>query len=157
VPDARSGNTAVSYTTVGLAGPEPTGGDNVSKPDDKERKTILLVEDEAPVREMAARALTQAGYDVLAAEDGAAALRVVGERRGRVDLVVTDVMMPVIGGIELAERLAASCPGAQVVYVSGLPWGDVSDGRALPEGHVFLRKPYLPDALVHAVRGLLEG
>src|SRR5262249_6110552 len=92
-----------------------------SAPADPSRgmETLLLVEDEENVRALARKVLGAHGYTVLEAPDGTAALALVGQHPGRIDLLVTDVLMPGLGGRSLAERLRTANPGLRVLYVSG--------------------------------------
>jgi len=117
----------------------------------------LVVEDDAPVRAMATRALTEVGYRVLEAENGRAALALVRRHRERLDLVVTDVGMPDLDGYELARCLDAERPGLLVVFMSGYGDRDHRE-RSLPgPPRPFLQKPFSPDALVRAVGEVLSG
>jgi PAS domain S-box-containing protein len=119
-------------------------------------ETILLVEDEEPVRRVAQKALAGAGYQVLEARDGGEALELVEQRQGAIDLVVTDIVMPRMGGFELAEAIAARHPETPVLFVSGHV--DIGGtGRAPPPGAVLLEKPFRPEALLERVRALLDG
>jgi len=117
----------------------------------------LVVEDDAPVRTMATRALTEVGYRVLEAENGRAALALVRRHRERLDLVVTDVGMPDLDGYELVRCLDAERPGLRVVFMSGYGDRDHRE-RSLPgPPRPFLQKPFSPDALVRAVGEVLSG
>jgi len=117
----------------------------------------LVVEDDAPVRAMATRALTEVGYRVLEAENGRAALALVRRHRERLDLVVTDVGMPDLDGYELVRCLDAERPGLRVVFMSGYGDRDHRE-RSLPgPPRPFLQKPFSPDALVRAVGEVLSG
>src|SRR5205085_12300729 len=82
-------------------------------------ETVLLVEDEGGVRGLARQILTGCGYSVLEAADGAEAVRVAAAHPGPIDVVVTDVVMPGLGGREVADRVAAYHPGARVLIISG--------------------------------------
>jgi two-component system, cell cycle sensor histidine kinase and response regulator CckA len=116
----------------------------------------LLVEDDAEVRAMAARALREVGYRVLEAENGRAALDLVRGHAGRLDLVVTDVGMPEMDGYDLARCLSVERADVPVVFMSG--YGD-QDARAHVSGltRSFLRKPVSPDALVRAAGEAVNG
>jgi len=117
----------------------------------------LVVEDDASVRAMATRALTEVGYRVLEAENGRAALALVRRHRERLDLVVTDVGMPDLDGYELVRCLDAERPGLRVVFMSGYGDRDHRE-RSLPgPPRPFLQKPFSPDALVRAVGEVLSG
>jgi CheY-like chemotaxis protein len=121
------------------------------------RESILLVEDEEAVRALVARYLRQLGYRVLEASDGPQALAVVAAARS-VDLLLTDMVMPRLGGAELAARLRAERPGLPVLFVSG--HSDQAQGLlqsgALGKGVAFLQKPYSTDELARRLRELLD-
>ena len=121
------------------------------------RETILLVEDEASVRTASRTFLEQYGYRVLEAADGAEALAIFNRGDVSVDAVVTDVVMPEMGGRELVERLEDTHPGIPVLYVSG--YTDSAGVRAhLSNPNVsLLRKPFTPAGLAHKVREILAA
>jgi CheY-like chemotaxis protein len=118
--------------------------------------TVLVVEDEPGVRALVCRTLEREGCTVLAATDGEAALETALTHAGPIDLVVTDVVMPRLGGRELAARLIASRPGLRFLFISGY----ADDVRALHDFDVpagaFLPKPFAPEQLVERVRALLD-
>jgi CheY-like chemotaxis protein len=120
-------------------------------------ETVLLVEDEEAVRSLGRHILAGCGYTVLEARDGAEALQVFQQHPGPIDLVVTDVVMPRLGGRELARRLACLSPGVKVLFLSG--YTDDAVGRdGIPEAGVgFLHKPFSPAALAGKVREVLDG
>ena len=120
-------------------------------------ETILVVEDEAAVRRMAGRALAAQGYAILEAENGAEALELLAHAQGPVDLVLTDVVMPIINGRELAERLAAERPGLPVLFMSGYTDDDVVRRGLLVPGAPFLQKPFVPGELSRKVREVLDS
>ena len=117
--------------------------------------TIVFAEDEPEVRELTARVLEHAGYTVLAAADGQAALELCRQRHEPIDLLLTDVVMPRLGGRDLAARLLAERPGLRVLFISGYS-DDAGDLRHMagPAGD-FLQKPFQPEQLVACVRRLL--
>jgi PAS domain S-box-containing protein len=120
------------------------------------RETILLVEDEAAVRALEGTLLRGAGYTVLEAGYADDALRVSAEYAAAIDLLVTDVVMPRMSGWALAEQLTVRRPGLRVLFVSGYAEGiEARDGSA-PAGAAFLQKPFSPDALLRAVREVLD-
>jgi CheY-like chemotaxis protein len=120
-------------------------------------ETILVVEDEDPVRELAERCLRAQGYRVLTAVDGVAALALADAHRGPIDLVLTDVLMPRLSGMDLVERLVAVRPTTRVLYMSGYPQGVVGGrGVSFAESE-FLQKPFLPDDLARRVRAVLDA
>jgi PAS domain S-box-containing protein len=121
-----------------------------------EGAVALVVEDDALVRSMAVRALSEAGYGVLEAENGRAALDLIRGHAGRLDLVVTDVGMPELDGYELAASLREERPGLPVVFISG--YGDQEPRRdPLGSAQAVLQKPLSPDALVRAVGQVING
>jgi two-component system cell cycle sensor histidine kinase/response regulator CckA len=115
---------------------------------------ILVVDDEPQVRAILARTLRAEGHDVIEAVDGSSAISCFEEMGGAIDLLLTDVVMPGIGGRDLARELTRRSPGLRVVWVSGHP-RDVGL-RNLPLDHPFLQKPVPPDLLVDTVREALE-
>ena len=115
------------------------------------RETILLVEDEPPVRQLFATALTRAGYRVLEARNGQEALLVFEEHRGRVQLLLTDMRMPYMGGGELARQLREKRPELKLLCVSGYPGADQENVTC-----DFLAKPFSRDDLLVKVREVLD-
>lgn len=116
------------------------------------RGTVLVVDDEEAVRHFTMRALAEAGYAVLGATNGQEALALLEAHPAPVQLVVTDVKMPVMTGRVLGEELARRWPGVPVLYVSG---GDSGPSRGLRPLAPLLAKPFLSDALVQAVGALI--
>jgi signal transduction histidine kinase len=120
-------------------------------------ETILIVEDEPAVRRMASRALRAQGYAVLEAANGAEALDVLSRAAGPVDLVLSDVVMPVLNGRELSERLAADRPEIRVLFMSGYTDDDIVRRGLLQPGAPFLQKPFVPADLSRKVRDVLDS
>ncbi len=118
-------------------------------------ETLLLAEDEDGVRALARFTLQQCGYTVLEASDGEEAIRVATNHRERIHLLVTDVVMPGMGGRILAERLLSLDPQMKVLYLSGYTDDAVVRHGILHEEVNFLQKPFSPDALAHQVREVL--
>jgi CheY-like chemotaxis protein len=120
-------------------------------------ETILLVEDETDVRRLAAEMLLGLGYQVLEASDGTDALRVWEAKRDSIDLLVTDVIMPQMGGHELAQELLAREPKLKVLYVSGYT-NDVLARHGVVQPEIeLLHKPFSRGVLGAKVRKLLDG
>ncbi len=117
------------------------------------RATLLLVDDEPQIRTLTQRVLGLRGFHVLAAPDAASALDLV-RTEPRIDLLVTDVVMPGMQGGELAARLRAIIPGLRVLFVSGYAPADLA--QDMPADSSFLDKPYTPDELAVAVRAILD-
>jgi len=120
-------------------------------------ETILLAEDEAPVRALASMILTGCGYRVMEAADGAAAVRLAAEHDGPIHLLVTDVVMPGAGGRAVAERLTEHFPKIRVIFMSGYTDDAVIRHGVLREGVNFLQKPFTAVALARKVRDVLDG
>jgi CheY-like chemotaxis protein len=121
-------------------------------------ETILLVEDEAPVRELARRFLARLGYRVIEAPAGQPALEIWAARKGEIDLLLTDMVMPGgISGIELAQRILAERPHLPVIYTSGYSPDLFTANSTIQEGRNFLAKPYSPDSLARFLRTALPG
>jgi two-component system, cell cycle sensor histidine kinase and response regulator CckA len=119
-------------------------------------ETILLVEDEAAVRRLGVRILERRGYNVVAAGSADDALRVFPDIADSVALLVTDIIMPGLNGIELARRLQFMKPGLRVLFTSGYTADAMSGETVLPAGTAFLEKPFTPRSLAVTVRELLD-
>jgi CheY-like chemotaxis protein len=119
-------------------------------------ETILLVEDEDMVRRMARDILETSGYRVLEAANGEEALRIVRGHEGPIHLLLTDVVMPGMGGREGAERLARSQPGMKVLYMSGYTDDAIVHQGVLAQGIAFIQKPLTPRALTRKIREVLD-
>jgi CheY-like chemotaxis protein len=120
-------------------------------------ETVLLVEDEDPVRATMRAVLTRFGYNVLEAENGGEALLICEKQPAPIHLLIADVVMPRMSGRELAERLAPMRPEMKVLFVSG--YGEhaaVARGALAPDAPLF-RKPITPDALARKVREVLDA
>ncbi|HET8649568.1 MAG TPA: ATP-binding protein [Gemmatimonadales bacterium] len=117
-------------------------------------ESVLVVEDERWVRELAVRALRAHGYQVRAAATGEEALAIAAS--APVDVLVTDVVMPGMNGRELAERLQATRPSLQVVYMSGYAEHSVVRQGVIEPGIAFVGKPFEPDRLARMVREVLD-
>ncbi len=120
-------------------------------------ETVLVVEDEASVRNLACRVLAAHGYAVLAAPDGPEALNVVARQTEPIQVLVTDVVMPGMNGWELAERLRARLPDLKVLFVSGYPRDTIERSGGPPRGAQLLQKPYGGETLARRVRAVLDG
>jgi signal transduction histidine kinase/ActR/RegA family two-component response regulator len=117
--------------------------------------TILVVEDETALRRLICLSLERRGYKVLAAKDGAEAIEICQRSPSQIHLVLSDVMMPHVNGLQLRERAATLCPDAKFLFMSGYSEEIVENLWA--QGCAFLEKPFLPDELVGKVRELLKG
>ncbi|MHB1013263.1 MAG: ATP-binding protein [Desulfobacteria bacterium] len=119
-------------------------------------KTVLIVEDEESIRNLACTVLGEYGYSVLPAQDGEDALRVAGEYAGEISLLLTDVVMPRMGGRELYDRIRQRHPEIKVLYMSGYTDDAIIHHGVLEEGTAFLQKPYSPVSLAQKVKEVLE-
>jgi len=119
-------------------------------------ETVLLVEDEPAVRELTAYILRDKGYTVFEAANGEEGLRLARQHEGKIDLVVADVVMPIMGGKEMADNLRASYPDTKVLFTSGYTEDAIGQHGVLRPGIVFLQKPYVTATLARKVREVLD-
>ena len=120
-------------------------------------ETILLVEDQEGIRELATEFLKGRGYTVLEAQDGSEALQVAEQHVGEIDLLIPDVVMPRMGGPELVDRLAASRPRMKVTYMSGYAQYAGDSHKLAKRDEVSLQKPFALDTLARKVREVLDA
>ncbi|MEX2156902.1 MAG: response regulator [Gemmatimonadales bacterium] len=120
------------------------------------RETILVVEDDEQLRRLAHRALAGQGYAVLEADRGATALDIARRHKGRIDLLLTDVVMPDTNGRKLAEALLGERPGLRVLFMSGYPDGAIAHHGMLDDGVAYLAKPFTTEAVTRKVREILD-
>lgn len=125
--------------------------DEADGPKSGRQETILLVEDEPAVRQLFAQALTRAGYHVYEARNGQEAMKVYEQHGDTIDLLLTDMRMPFMGGAELAEHLRARHRTLKMIYVSGYPSPGANDLTS-----DFLAKPFSRDDLLSKVREVLD-
>jgi CheY-like chemotaxis protein len=121
------------------------------------QETILLVEDDEFVRSLSRRVLESRGYSVLEARRGVEALRLGTGYGGSIHLLLTDVVMPDMGGKALAEQIAATRPEMKVVYMSGYTDNAIARHGVLEPGVPFLQKPFSPKELARKVRAVLDN
>ena len=119
-------------------------------------ETILLVEDDTALRNLAERILRGYGYTVLVANNGQRALALAGEYGGSIDLVTTDVVMPEMSGAALVEQLRAMSPRIRVLFMSGYTDDEVVRRGIDDRRTAFLQKPFTPDQLALKVREVLN-
>ena len=137
-------------TTVAPKVPAPRGHNP------RGTETILIVEDDTAVRQLTNRILTNCGYRVFEAANGAEALAICERTAEPLDLMITDVVMPKIGGHELVERVSTLRPGLSILYISGYPDGAILNQGGIAAGTQFLQKPFTPQNLARRVRDILD-
>jgi PAS domain S-box-containing protein len=137
----------------GVAAPAPSP--HPAAPTAKGTETILVVEDDADVREFLGTALGSAGYRVLAAHDGATALQMAAEHRGPIAALVCDLVMPLLNGRQVAEQLGPLRPEMRVLLISGYPGDTLERYGQLPQA-AFLEKPFKAQELLRKLRSLLD-
>lgn len=120
-------------------------------------ESILVVEDESAIRALVRKILRRQGYQVLEASNGAEALEVLAAQGGAVDLLLTDVMMPGMNGVDLSHQAVAQWPGIRVLFVSGYTDENVLEGGQFPTGTAFLQKPFTLVGLLGKVREVLDA
>jgi DNA-binding NtrC family response regulator len=131
-------------------------GGVVPTPDRPHPVCILVVDDEPGVRRLACQALEREGFVTIEAEDGAEALRILEQQTPLIELVLSDIRMPRVDGVELEQTCRERWPALPVVLMSGEVTRDWVV-RLVREGtHQVIRKPFQPGALVHAIRSILE-
>jgi len=119
-------------------------------------ETVLLVEDAAAVRTVAREVLERHGYTVLEAPNGEAGLHLAQSHGGPIHLLLTDVVMPVMSGRQLADQLARARPDMKVLYASGYTDDSIVRHGVLEEGTAYLQKPFTPESLARKVRDVLD-
>ena len=127
----------------------------ISSPQGKE--TVLIVEDEAAVRELACECLKRKGYQVLDAPSAIEAVAICSQTEPKIDLVLSDVLMPGMGGRELAEKLRRLRPAIKILYMSGYIDDALAADDVLEKETAFIQKPFTPTTLAHKVRQVLDN
>jgi CheY-like chemotaxis protein len=120
-------------------------------------ETVLIVEDEEGVRELLRKVLVEHGHTVLEARHGKDALMVAERYERPIQLLVTDVVMPEMGGAELARRIAERRPETKVLYVSGYTSDEIFRRGIKGDGSILVKKPFTPEDLMLRVRGVLDS
>jgi two-component system, cell cycle sensor histidine kinase and response regulator CckA len=150
----QSGRNPVSLL-VNTLSPIELGQVAKTQPETERPITIVVAEDEDALRGMMVRILGEQGYRMLEARDGGEALHLAHLAWPYLHLVVTDVVMPGMGGAELGRRLALDCPGLPVLYISAYGPGDIFHRGAPDPSIPFLAKPFTYEELLTVVQGLL--
>ncbi|NQU05001.1 MAG: response regulator, partial [Calditrichaeota bacterium] len=120
-------------------------------------ETILIVEDEAGVRNLAVKVLTRLGYKVIEATNGSEACYECDKFDKKIDLVVTDVVMPVMGGVEMVNKLQEKRRDIKVLYMSGYTTNAIVHQGVLDPGIPYMQKPFIPITIAQQVRKVLDN
>ena len=118
---------------------------------------ILLVEDEDALRELGVCILTESGYTVLVARNGREGVEVATKNGDRIDLIVTDVIMPVLGGKDMINEIQPILPQVPVMFMSGYTDDALAEHGVLEPGIFFIEKPFSPARLTYKVREILDA
>jgi CheY-like chemotaxis protein len=157
--DDTAAETGTTFTILLAQATQPTS--RAVKPSDtgtdRGSETIALVEDEQTVRDLAARILRNKGYNVIPAENGRHAMDVIAKYPNRIDMIVTDVVMPEMNGRDLADRVHVMRPGVKILFMSGYSEEAVASHGVLARGAAFLEKPFSPATLLRKVREMLDA
>ena len=155
--EAGQGATfTIALPAVGTAPAPAAAAVERAEPALRGSETVLLVEDNDAVRDLARETLARFGYRVIEARNGVEALRVGAPQLQRISLVLTDLVMPMMGGRELATRLIAQRRDLKVIYTSGYAADTLGPHAVLEPGATFIQKPFTPTALGQTVRDVLD-
>ena len=135
---------------------EPVNATGASSLQNGGSETVLLVEDEESVRQLVRETLESKGYKVLEADHGESALHIVSHHSGKIDMLITDVVMPGMSGRELSAQLCSSYPHTKVLYLSGYTEDAIAHEGVLESGTAFLQKPFTLQMLARKVREVLD-
>ncbi|HMK22039.1 MAG TPA: PAS domain S-box protein, partial [Terriglobales bacterium] len=155
--DLDRGTTFLIYLPRVADNVEHVSAKKMAQPATGGSETVLLVEDEDSVRELVRDTLIGRGYHVIEAENGLAGMKQTESYSGKIDLLITDVVMPGMSGRELAQRVAAARPDIKVLYLSGYTEDAIIHEGALDPGTAFLQKPFTLHGLARKVHEVLHG
>ena len=119
-------------------------------------ETVLAVDDDPTMLELLDEVLKPLGYKVLSAASGEEALEILSEQQEKIDLLLTDVVLPGMKGQELAKELLNSCPDVNVLFMSGLLCPSMAHSNSEQQFDAFIQKPFSPNALLRKMRKLLD-
>ena len=122
-----------------------------------EKRTILVVDDEAEIRKLVGAMVSQAGYTILTADSGEHALVLYKNNKGPIDLLITDVIAPGMSGPMLADKLTELQPDLKVLYISGYDNTHVVQKYVVEKGHALLSKPFTVEEMKQKVREMLSS
>jgi DNA-binding NtrC family response regulator len=156
VESAQGKGTTFKIYIPEVAQPAATEKQQIALAFSRGTETILFVEDEDLLRDVGCEILRAKGYKVLAAANGEEALAIIQNAPNSIDLLITDVIMPRLGGIELAKQVLKFCPQLRIIYVSGYSGQPLNSG-SMVEGAQFLQKPFSITLLTTYVRTALDS
>ena len=119
-------------------------------------ETVLAVDDDPTMLELVEELLTPMGYQVLSAASGEEALEMMASQERKIDLLLTDVMLPGIKGQDLAKQMLLSCPDVNVLFMSGYLCPSMAHKGSEPRFEAFIQKPFAPNSLLRKMRKLLD-
>ncbi|MDX2052324.1 MAG: response regulator [Polyangiaceae bacterium] len=151
------GTTVKVYFPLSERPIEAPMDDSIQNGPTRGTETLLVVEDDPSVRQLACSILQRHGYHVLSAPSGGDALLICEQHQAEIDLMITDVIMPRMSGRQLADRLQSIRPRMKVLFMSGYTDNSIVHHGVLESGVEFLQKPIRPESLVRKVRALLDG
>jgi two-component system, cell cycle sensor histidine kinase and response regulator CckA len=122
-----------------------------------EKRTILVVDDEAEIRKLVGAMVSQSGYTILTADSGEHALTLYKNNKGPIDLLITDVVAPGMSGPMLADKLTELQPDLKVLYISGYDSTHVVQKYVVEKGHALLSKPFTVEEMKNKVREMLPA
>ena len=122
-----------------------------------QKRTILVVDDEAEIRKLVGAMVSQAGYTILTADSGEHALVLYKNNKGPIDLLITDVVAPGMSGPMLADKLTELQPDLKVLYISGYDTTHVVQKYVVEKGHALLSKPFTVEEMKNKVREMLSS
>jgi two-component system cell cycle sensor histidine kinase/response regulator CckA len=154
--EPRAGAAFTIYLPIVESPVETRQGIRAERTTSDSPATILLVEDETALRGLMRRILERSGYHVLEAEHGAQALERCQSHEGAIDLIVSDIVMPTMGGREMADRLQAVRPNSRLLFVSGFTDDEMIHREIILAGSAFLQKPFSPTSLVAKIGEMLR-
>ncbi len=151
-----NGATFNIYLPVSETTETPEESDTISPSDLNGTETVLIVEDNTPVREISREILKRHGYTVLVAENGKEAMSVLDEYKGRVDMILTDVVMPEMDGEKMSTEITGRNPDIKILYMSGYTDDVIAPRGVLDKGVNFIQKPFTLQDLAIKVRKVLD-
>jgi DNA-binding response OmpR family regulator len=147
---------STEWRTTGFDGTGPEVRAHEWRPAQRGRGTLLVVDDQQALREAICDTLLEQGYDPIEARDGLEALDMAARHQGTIRLLLTDVVMPRMNGLDLARRLNEKRPEMRVLFMSGHPDGTISRHGLDPASVSFIQKPFTPDALLCKLQEALD-